>query len=133
MGTTLENTIVLVYPDDIAVTHEQKEYLRKIIDPLIIGINIKEKIFIRYYDSPLGVSIVEYILPLLKESVFDHLYMDTHFHSEKMSQDIDEYLLLSLSANAQQVIIIPKSEFKEAGHKPFLEEYRSYANLKLYH
>ena len=46
--TTLENTIVLVYQNQVKLTEEQKEYLQNIITPIVTGINLKDKIFIRY-------------------------------------------------------------------------------------
>lgn len=131
--TTLENTIVLVYQNQVKLTEEQKEYLQNIISPIVTGINLKDKIFIRYDNNTISKEIVDYIIPILEAGVFDHLILDTKFYEEKMDNEIDHYLCSRLPEDAQQVIVISEKDFFNSGHKSFIKLYKSYENLKLYH
>lgn len=130
---TLENTMILVYQDQIELTEQQKEYLQHIITPIVRGINLKDKILIRYDNTTISKKIVYYIKPLLEEGVFDHLILDTKFYEQKMDNEIDHYLCSKLPEDAQQVIVVSEKEFFNSGHKSFVKLYKSYESLSLYH
>lgn len=130
---TLENTMILVYPDQEKLHKKQKDYLKNVIDPLIKRINLKDIIFIRYSGSSIEKEIVKLIIPILERDILDHLIMNTYFKEEIMNEKIDYYLLQPLDIKAQQVIIVSHKEFNKSAHKKFVKRINEYDDICLYH